>query len=158
MQVALGRFLDFSLSCASSSFFVGKPTVTSKVVSLEPRPSTLMHYGMIADHADRGGQTGSTLESVTGRAAGPRAGARTSQPRHSGRGAQTGRLSAGRRQKRAGLPTAQAVASAGTKSCLRRKNSEPSGDRPAVPRQLGNWGRGASAPDAPYRLYRGRPE
>ena len=79
------------------------------------------------------------MESATGRAACPRVGARTSQPRHAGGGAQTARLSAGRRQKQSGLPTARAFGRADTKSCLRRKNFEPSGDRPAVPRQLGDW-------------------
>jgi hypothetical protein len=40
---------------------------------------------------------------------------------------------------------------------LRRKNFRTTGDRPAVPRQLRGLGRGVSTPDAPYRLYRGRP-
>src|SRR5207253_2848105 len=69
----------------------------------------------------------------------PRVGTRTSQPRHAGGGAQTRRLSAGRRQKRPGLPSAGAVGSANTKSCLRRKTFEPSCDPPAVPRHLGDW-------------------
>ena len=34
---------------------------------------------------------------------------------------------------------ARAFGRADTKSCLRRKNFELSGDRPAVPRQLGDW-------------------
>jgi hypothetical protein len=63
----------------------------------------------------------------------------TRQPRHPGRGPQTRRLSAGRRQKRPGLPSARAVGSANTKSCLTRKNFELSGDPPAVPRHLGDW-------------------
>ena len=79
------------------------------------------------------------MESATGGAACPRVGARTSQPRHAGGGAQIRRLFVGRRQKRPGLPNARAAGSANTKSCLRRKNFEPSGDRPAVPRQLGDW-------------------
>ena len=47
--------------------------------------------------------------------------------------------SAGRRQKPSALPTARAFGRANTKSCLRRKNFERSGDHPAVPRQLGDW-------------------
>ena len=49
------------------------------------------------------------------------------------------RIPPGRRQKPSALPSACAVGSANTKSCLRRKNFEPSGDPPAVPRQLGDW-------------------
>ncbi len=79
------------------------------------------------------------LEPAIGGAACPRVGARTSQPRHAGRGPQTRRLSAGRRQKRPGLSTTHAVGRTNTKSCLRRKTFEASGDRPAVPRQLGDW-------------------
>ena len=94
---------------------------------------------LAANHTDRGRQAGPALESATGGAACPRVGARTSQPRHSGRGAQTRRLSAGRRQKRSALPTARAFGRANPKSCLRRKNFELSGDPPAVPRQLGDW-------------------
>src|SRR5258708_232592 len=37
------------------------------------------------------------------------------------------------------LPGAGAVGSADTKSCLRSSTFEPSGDPPAVPRQLGDW-------------------
>ena len=87
----------------------------------------------------RGRQAGPAMESATGGATCPRVGARTSQPRHAGGGAQIRRLFVGRRQKRPGLPNARAAGSANTKSCLRRKNFEPSGDRPAVPRQLGDW-------------------
>src|SRR5271155_595389 len=94
---------------------------------------------LVADYADRGRQAGPAMESATGGAARPRVGTRTSQPRHAGSGAQTRRLSAGRRQKRPALPTAHAFGSANTKSCLRRKNFEPSGDPPAVPRHLGDW-------------------
>ena len=79
------------------------------------------------------------MESATGRAAGPRVGVRTPQPGHLGGGAQTRCLFAGRRQKRPRLPSAPAAGSANTKSCLTRKNFEPSGDRPAVSRQLGDW-------------------
>ena len=44
---------------------------------------------LASDHTDRGRQAGPALESATGGAACPRVGAWTSQPRHSGRGAQT---------------------------------------------------------------------
>ena len=79
------------------------------------------------------------MESATGGAAGPRGATRTSQPRHPGRGPQTRRLSAGDRQKRSALPSARAVGRADTKSCLRSRTFEPSGDPPAVLRQLGDW-------------------
>jgi hypothetical protein len=79
------------------------------------------------------------MESATGCAACPRVRAWTSQPRHPRRGAQTCRLSAGRRQKWAALPGARSFRGANTKSCLRRKNLELSGDPPAVPRNLGDW-------------------
>src|SRR6266849_3689147 len=94
---------------------------------------------LAANHADRGRQAGPAMESATGGAACPRTGTRTSQPGHTGRGAQTRRLSAGGRQKPSALPSAPAVGRANTKSCLTRKNFELSGDRPAVPRQLGDW-------------------
>ncbi len=94
---------------------------------------------LAANHTDRGRQTGPALESAAGRAAGPRVGARTSQPRHSGRGAQTRRLSAGRRQEWSALPSARPPGRADTKSCLRSRTFEPSGDPPAVPRHLGDW-------------------
>ena len=42
-------------------------------------------------------------------------------------------------KSRPDLSTAHAVGRANPKSCLRRKNFELSGDRPAVPRQLGDW-------------------
>src|ERR1022692_1763657 len=103
------------------------------------RPHLETAQPLAANHADRGRQAGPALESATGGAACPRVGARTSQPRHAGSGAQTRRLSAGCRQKRPGLPTARAFGRADTESCLRRKNFEPSGDPPAVPRQLGDW-------------------
>src|SRR5208282_6888549 len=94
---------------------------------------------LAANHTDRGRQAGPAVESATGGAACPRVGAWASQSRHSGRGAQTRHLSAGRRQKPSALPTARAFGRANPKSCLRRKNFELSGDRPAVPRQLGDW-------------------
>src|ERR1700686_4024662 len=94
---------------------------------------------LAANYADRGRQAGAAMESATGRAACPRVGAWTPQPRHPGGGAQTRRLFAGRRQKRPVLPSARAVGSANTKSCLTRKNFELSGDPPAVPRHLGDW-------------------
>jgi hypothetical protein len=79
------------------------------------------------------------MESATGRAACPRVGTRTSQPRHAGGGAQARGLSAGRRQKRPELPGARSFGDANKKSCLRRETLEPSGDLPAVPRHLGDW-------------------
>src|ERR1700686_2760086 len=94
---------------------------------------------LAADHADRGRQAGPAMESATGGTPCPRVGAWTSQPRHPGGGPQTRHLSAGRRQERPGLSAAFAAGSAKTKSCLTRKNFEPSGDPPAVPRQLGDW-------------------
>src|SRR6266446_6751340 len=94
---------------------------------------------LATNHADRSGQAGPAMESATGCAACPRVGARSSQPCHAGGGAQTRRLSAGGGQKRTGVPGARAVGSANTKSCLRRKNFELSGDPPAVPRHLGDW-------------------
>ncbi len=94
---------------------------------------------LAANYAHRSGQTGPAMESATGGAACPRVGAWASQSRHSGRGAQTRHLSAGRRQKPSALPTARAFGRANPKSCLRRKNFERSGDPPAVPRYLGDW-------------------
>src|SRR6266446_5791721 len=94
---------------------------------------------LATNHADRSGQAGSAMESAPGGAACPRTGARSSQPRHPGRGAQTRRLSAGRRQKLSALPSAHALGSADTKSCLRSRTFEPSSDPPAVPRHLGDW-------------------
>src|SRR6266566_5054970 len=85
---------------------------------------------LVANHADRGRQAGPAMESTTGRAACPRVRARTSQPRHSGRGAQTRRLSAGRRQKPSAFPGARIVGSSdaerlGAESRLRNKGFEP---------------------------------
>ena len=94
---------------------------------------------LAADHVDRGGQAGAALEPATGCAARARTGARTSQPRHAGRGPQTRQLSAGCRQEWPVLPGARALGGADTKSCLRRKNFAPNGDRPAVPRQPRDW-------------------
>src|SRR6185369_8606997 len=94
---------------------------------------------LAANHTDRGRQTGPALESAASRAPCPRVGARTSQSRHSGRGAQTRRLSAGRRQEWSALPSARPLGSADTKSCLRSRTFEPSGDPPAVSRHLGDW-------------------
>ncbi len=102
---------------------------------------------LAAKRADRGGQTGTALESATGGAARPRVGTRASQPGHAGGGAQTRHLSVGRRQKRAELSAAGAVArgrsgkgrGAKNQNRLRRKNLRTTGDRPAVPRQFGDW-------------------
>src|SRR6266851_1529436 len=62
---------------------------------------------LAANHADRGRQAGPAMESSAGGAACPRTGTRTSQPGHTGRGAQTRRLSAGGRQKPSALPSAR---------------------------------------------------
>lgn len=94
---------------------------------------------LAANHPDRGCQAGPAMESAVGGAACSRTGMRTPQPRHAGRGAQTRRLSPGGRQKPSALPNACAVGRADTKSCLRSKTLEPSGDPPAVPRHLGDW-------------------
>src|SRR5712671_4679134 len=94
---------------------------------------------LAANHADRSRQAGPAMESATGRAACPRTGTWTPQPRHARGGPQTRGLSAGRRQKWAALPGARSCGGANTKSCLRRKNFEASGDPPAVPRHLGDW-------------------
>src|SRR5208282_512265 len=111
------------------------------------RPHLETAQPLAAKHADRGRQAGPALESATGGIACPRTGARTSQPRHAGGGAQTRHLSAGGRQKRPELSAAGRVArgqsgegrGAENQNRLRRKNLRTTGDRPAVPRQLGDW-------------------
>src|SRR5882672_3315109 len=102
---------------------------------------------LAAKHADRSRQAGTAMESATGRAACPRTGTRTSQPCHAGGGPQTRHLSAGRGQKRAELSTAGARTrrpsgegrDTKNQNRRRRKNFKTAGDRPAVPRQLGDW-------------------
>src|SRR6266446_7994734 len=94
---------------------------------------------LAANHADRGGQAGTSMESSAGSALCPRNRTWASQPRHPGGRAQTRRLSAGGRQKRPDLSTARAVRNADANSSLSSETFEPAGDRPAVPRQRGDW-------------------
>jgi hypothetical protein len=99
----------------------------------------LQYVYYLATTGHGGRQAGAAMESATGGAACPRVGARTSQPRHAGGGAQTRRYLLAVDKSGQAFQSARAAGSANTKSCLRRKNFEPNGDRPAVPRQLGDW-------------------
>ncbi len=117
---------------------MGHPATRSHLETAQP---------LAAKHSDRSRQVGAAMESATGRAACPRTGTRTSQPCHAGRGPQTRHLSAGRRQKRAELSAAGARTrrpsgegrDTKNQNRLRKKNFKTTGDRPAVPRQLGDW-------------------
>src|SRR5882672_11324913 len=100
---------------------------------------------LAANCVDRSRQTGAALEPATGRAACPRVGTRASQPRHSRRGPQAGRLSVGGGQKRSTVSTASARSSHRARSAasqLRKSCDyycEVVSDLPAVLRRLGDW-------------------
>ncbi len=122
---------------------------------------------LAAKHSGRGGQTGAALESATGGAARPRTGTRTSQSYTlavarklpslicwpSTKSGQSFQLRALLPKDRAEEEPTQKIKNRLSKK--KRRNQRRSTGRSSPTRGLG---RGVATPDAPYRLYRGRPE
>jgi hypothetical protein len=111
-----------------------------------------------ADRADRSRQASPALEPATGRAARPRAGTRTSQPRHLGRGPQqVAHLLAVDKSGQPFQPFACAMHRArGAASQLRKScddHCQVVSDLPAVLRRLGDWAEESALPMLPSACF-----